>query len=87
MYTPSPHCITASLLALLSGGVCVFADKGNRKLRYAEKMAAAHRKAAGLGEFAPEKSTSYVKIRGGQGGASTTWRQQDSNSVDDEFDF
>ena len=65
----------------------VFADKGNRKLRYAEKMAAAHRKSAGLGEFAPEKDTSYVKIRDGQVGTSSKWNQPDSSGFDDEFDF
>ena len=78
------HCI-ASRAGVWLCSVCV--DKGNRKLRYAEKMAAAHRKAAGLGEFAPEKNTSYVKIRGGQGDASSKWSRQDSNTVDDEFDF
>lgn len=50
-------------------------------------MAAAHRKAAGLGEFAPEKNTSYVKIRGGPVGASSKWSQQGPNSADDKFDF
>ena len=64
----------------------VFTDTGSRKLRYAEKMAAAHRKSAGLGEFAPE-DTSYVKTRDGQAGVSSKWTQADSNSVDDEFDF
>lgn len=63
------------------------ADKGNRKLRYAEKMAAAHRKSTGLGEFAPEKDASYVKIRDGQVGPSSKWNQPDSSCVDDEFDF
>ena len=49
-------------------------------------MAAAHRKSAGLGEFAPEDTT-YVKKRDRQAGTSSKWTQADSSSVDDEFDF
>lgn len=64
----------------------VFAGRGNRRLTYAEKMAAAHRKSAGLGEFLPD-DTNYVKVREGKAGSSSKWTQPDSNSNDDEFDF
>ena len=64
----------------------VSAERGNRRLTYAEKMAVAHRKSAGLGEFAPE-DTNYVKVRDGKAGASSKWTQPDSSSNDDEFDF
>ena len=63
-------------------------DSSDKKLSYAEKMAAAHRKSSGLGEFALKQNNSYRKEKQVAGnGHRTKWIANDGDSIDDEFDF
>ena len=60
----------------------------DKKRRYAEKMANAHLKSAGMGEYTPlPKRQSGGSHGDGEVGPSSRWKPRSSCSEDDDFDF
>lgn len=61
----------------------------DKKRRYAEKMANAHLRSAGIGEYTPKGNSTFTKIQqsgSSEAGPSSRWRRRSSNE-DDDFDF